>query len=146
MFINVLPSAPPEDSHVYQNLQNELNNQWPDFRFQKVNEISAALNKQVGHYRAVAKRYKRAKKVVNLSAGGKSLLSAIFSSASLGSALSVVGLPATITVGEFVSWFVHVHVVHFSFIPIDNREVLFIGNALQLSVNVTRRRLSSEKK
>ena len=34
-----------------------------------------------------------------MSAGGKSLLSAIFSSASLGSALSVVGLPATITVG-----------------------------------------------
>ena len=99
MFINVLPSAPPEDSHVYQNLQNELNNQWPDFRFQKVNEISAALNKQVGHYRAVAKKYKRAKKVVNLSAAGTSVLSAIFSGAGFGSALSVVGLPATIPLG-----------------------------------------------
>ena len=99
MSANVLPSAPPEDSHVYPNLQNELNNQQCDFRFQKVNEISAALNKEVGHYRAVAKKYKRAKKVVNLSAAGTIVLSAVFSSASLGSALSVVGLLATIPLG-----------------------------------------------
>ena len=38
-----------------------------------------------------------AKKVVNWSAAGSSVLSAAFSSASFGSALSVVGLPATIT-------------------------------------------------
>ena len=47
MSINVLASAPPEDSHLYPTL--------PDFRFEKVNEISAALNKEVGHYRAIAK-------------------------------------------------------------------------------------------
>ena len=62
-------------------------------------EISAALNKEVGHYRTVAKKYKRAKKVVNWSAAGSCLLSAAFSSASFGSALSVVGLPATIPLG-----------------------------------------------
>ena len=45
---NVLPSAPPEDSHLYPQLQ-------PDFRMQKANEISADLNKEVGHYRKVAK-------------------------------------------------------------------------------------------
>jgi len=66
---------------------------------QKVNEISAALNGEVSHYRAVAKKYKRAKKFVTLSAVGSGGLSFVFSSASFGSALSVVGLPATIPLG-----------------------------------------------
>ena len=88
---NVLPSAPPES--IYPQIQP------PDFRMQKVNEISTALAKEVGHYRAVAKKYKRAKKVFNLSAAGSSVLSAAFSSASFGSALSLVGLPATLPLG-----------------------------------------------
>ena len=87
MSLNVLPSAPHEDLHMYPQLH--------DFKFQKVNEISAALNKEVGHSRAAAKKYKRAKKVVNCSVAGSSVLSAAFSSASFGSALSVVSLPAT---------------------------------------------------
>ena len=91
---NVLPSAPPEQ--LYPELPTQPQ---PDFRMQKVSEISAALNKEVGHYRAVAKKYKRAKKVVNWSAAGSSVLSALFSSASFGSAISVVGLPATIPLG-----------------------------------------------
>lgn len=37
--------------------------------------------------------------MVNWKAGGSSILSAAFSSASLGSALSVVGLPTTIPLG-----------------------------------------------
>ena len=74
---NVLPSALPEQ--LYPELPTQSQ---PDFRMQKVNEISAALNKEVGHYRAVAKKYKRAKKVVNWSAAGSSVLSAAFSSAS----------------------------------------------------------------
>ena len=45
------------------------------------------------------KKYKRAEKVVNWRAAGSSVLSAAFSSASFGSALSVVGLPATIPLG-----------------------------------------------
>ena len=88
---NVLPSAPPEN--IYPQIQP------PDFRMQKVNEISTALNKEVGHYRAVAKKYKRTKKVFNWSAAGSSILLAAFSSASFGSALSFVGLPATIPLG-----------------------------------------------
>ena len=88
---NVLPSAPPES--IYPQIRP------PDFRMQKVNEISTALNKEVGHYRAVAKKYKRANKVFNWSAAGSSVLSAAFSSASFGSALSFVGLPATIPLG-----------------------------------------------
>ena len=43
-----------------------------------------------------------AKKVINWSAVGSSVLSVAFSSASFGSALSVVGLPATIPLGESV--------------------------------------------
>jgi len=66
---------------------------------QKINEISAALNGEVSHYRTVAKKYKRSKKFVNWSAAGSSGLSAIFSSTSFSSALSVVGLPATIPLG-----------------------------------------------
>ena len=88
---NVLPSAPPEKR--YPQIQPH------DFRMQKVNEISAAINKEVSHYRAVAKKYKRGKKSFNLSAAGSSFLSAAFSSASFGSALSFVGLPATISLG-----------------------------------------------
>ena len=72
---NVLPSAPPEQ--LYPDLPPQ-----PDFRMQKVNEISASLNKEIGHYRAVAKKYKRAKKAVNWGAAGSSVLSAAFSSAS----------------------------------------------------------------
>ena len=87
--VNVLQPTAPE---LYPQLQ-------PDFRMQKINEISAALNKEVGHYRVVGKKYKRAKKFVNWSAAGSSGLSFVFSSASFGSALSVVGLPATIPLG-----------------------------------------------
>jgi len=68
---------------------------------QKINEISAALNGEVSHCRAVAKKYakKRAKKFVNWSAAGSSGFSAVFSIGGLGSALSVVGLPASIPLG-----------------------------------------------
>ena len=57
------------------------------------------MNKEDGRYRAVAKKYKRAKKAVNWGAAGSSFLSAAFSSGSFGSALSFVGLPATIPLG-----------------------------------------------
>ena len=91
MTSNVLPSAP----------HDETQEMYPqhDFRMQKANEISKALNEEVIHYRRVAKKYKRAKKTTNWAAVGSSALSAAFSSASLGSALSVVGIPATIPLG-----------------------------------------------
>ena len=66
---------------------------------QKVNEVTAALNAEVVHYRAVAKKYKWAKKVTNWSAAGSIIISTAVSSASLASALSVVGLPAAIPLG-----------------------------------------------
>ena len=52
MSSNVLRSAP----ELYPQLHSELNRQLqPDFRMQKVNEILTSLNKEVDHYRAVAK-------------------------------------------------------------------------------------------
>ena len=78
---NVLtPSAPPQ---MYPDLPS-------DFRMKKINEISAALHGEVDHYRTVAKKYKRTKMFVNLGAGGTSVLSAVFSGASFGSAISVI--------------------------------------------------------
>ena len=93
MSLNVLPSAPQEDSNLYPQLSPH------DFRMQKVNEVSAALNAEVIHYRSVAKKYKRAKKATNWIAAGSGLISTACSSPSLGSALSVVGIPAAIPLG-----------------------------------------------
>jgi len=95
---NVLtPSAPPDQ--IYPDLTPL------DFRMKKINEISATLHGEVDHYRSVAKKYKRTKKFVNLGAGGSSVLSAVFSSASFGSAISVIGLPATIPLGGVAGGF-----------------------------------------
>ena len=93
---NVLtPSAPLQ---MYPDLPS-------DFRIKKINEISAAIHGEVDHYRTVAKKYKRTKKFVNWGAGSSSVLSAVFSSASFGSAISVIGLPATIPLGGVAGGF-----------------------------------------
>ena len=92
MSSNVIPSA-PHDELIYPQLSPH------DFRMQKANEVAAALNAKVVHYRGVAKKYKRAKKIVNWSATGSGILSATLSTAGLGSALSIVGLPASIPLG-----------------------------------------------
>jgi len=97
---NVLPpSAPPEQ--IYPHLPSQSG----DFRMKKINKISATLHGEVAHYRTVAKKYKRMKKFVNYGAGGTSVLSAVFSSASFGSAISVIGLPATIPLGGVAGGF-----------------------------------------
>ena len=93
MCSNVIPSAPQEESSLYPQLPQL------DFRMQKAKEVSAALNAEVAHYRAVAKKYKRAKKAANWSTAGCSMFSTVLSSASLASALSIVGLPAAIPLG-----------------------------------------------
>ena len=72
---------------------------------QKANEVAAALNAEVVHYCSVAKKYKRAKKIVNWSATGTGLLSAACSCASFGSAISVIGIPAAIPLGGVVGAF-----------------------------------------
>ena len=92
MSSNVIPSAPHEESSLYPQLP-------PDIWMKKANEIEAAINAEVVHYRGVAKKYKRAKKIVNWSATGTGLISFACSSASFGSALSVIGIPAAIPLG-----------------------------------------------
>ena len=93
MCSNVIPSAPHDESSLYPQLPQR------DFRMQKANEIAAALNAEVAHYRVVAKKYKRAKKIVNWSATVTGLLSAACSSASFGSPISVIGIPVAIPLG-----------------------------------------------
>ena len=88
---NVIPSAP--ESSIYPQLPQH------DFRMQKANEIATALNAEVVHYRVVAKKYNRAKKIVNWSATVTGVLSAACSTASFGSALSVIGIPVAIPLG-----------------------------------------------
>ena len=70
-----------------------------NFRLEKVNEIASTLSQEVTHYRLVGKKYKRANKVVKWLAGGSCYLSAVASSASLGTALSVIGIPAAVPLG-----------------------------------------------
>ena len=89
----MLPSAPQEEPSLYPRLSPH------DFRMQKANVVSASLNAEISHYRTVAKKYKRAKKAVNWSATGCGVFSTLLSSASLASALSVIGLPAAIPLG-----------------------------------------------
>ena len=88
---NVIPSAP--EPSIYHQLPQHY------FMMQKANKIAASLDAEVAHYRAVAKKYKRAKKIVNCSATGTGLISAACSTASFGSALSVIGIPVAIPLG-----------------------------------------------
>ena len=94
MYSNVLPSAPHDETGLYPQLPQH------DFRMQKANEVSAALNAEVFHYRGVGKKYMRAKKAANWSAAGCGMFSTLLSSASLASALSIVGLPAAVPLGS----------------------------------------------
>ena len=93
MCSNVLPSAPQEEPSLYPQLPQH------DFRMQKANEVSAALNAEVIHYRRVAKKYKRGRKTINWLAAGSGLISSACSTASFGSALTVVGIPTAIPLG-----------------------------------------------
>ena len=94
MCSNVLPSAPHDETGQYPQLPQH------DFRMQKANEVSAALNAEVFHYRGVGKKYKRAKKAASWSAADCGMFSTLLSSASLASALSIVGLPAAVPLGS----------------------------------------------
>jgi len=92
---NLLPPSAPPAEPLYPVLAEPSQN----FRLQKINEISYTLAREVDHYHLVAKKYKRARKFVNWSAAGSSVLSAAFSSVSFGTVLSMVGLPATVPLG-----------------------------------------------
>jgi len=90
--VNLLPPSAPPAEPLYPVLAAPSEN----FCLQKINEIANTLDGEVAHYRLIAKKYKRARKFVNWSAAGSSVLSAAFSNASFGSAMSLVGLPATV--------------------------------------------------
>ena len=102
--VNFLPSAPPAPQSETQNLYPNLpvsEQQFSTTCLEKVNEIASTLSQEVTRYRLVGKKHKRANKVVKWLAGGTSSLSAVASSASLGTALSVIGIPAAVPVQNF---------------------------------------------
>ena len=57
MCSNVIASAPHDESSLYPQLPQY------DFRMQKGNEVEAALNAEVSHYRGVAKNISEPKKL-----------------------------------------------------------------------------------
>jgi len=63
---NVLPSAPPEEP-----LHPVLTAPAENFRLQKIDEMAKVLDQEVGNYRLVAKKYKRAKKFVKVGVNMK---------------------------------------------------------------------------
>lgn len=105
---NVLPSAPAfvesETQSLYPHAQ--LPSQ-PDinFRLAKINEILNTLEKELTHYRLVAKKYNKAKTTVNWTSAGAGFISAVLSSASLGSALSAIGIIISIPLGAIAGLF-----------------------------------------
>ena len=118
---NVLPSAPREGEKqsIYRNhhaglCSTETQTISPqDFGLAKVNETAATLAQEVSHYWLVGKKYKQVKTVTNWLVGGSGVFSAAVSNASLGTALSVIGIPAAVPLravgGCFAlasSWFV----------------------------------------
>ena len=104
MCSNVLPSAPHDETQgMYPHLPHYETQH--DFRMQKANEVSADLNKEVEKYRALAKKSKRAKKATNWVAAGSGFISSACSISSLGTALTVVGIPAAISLGGISGFF-----------------------------------------
>ena len=110
---NVLPTAPPEsDENCYSTTVQQSTQLYPslpaqpdNFRLQKINEIATTLNHEVEHYRLVAKKYKKVQTAINWTASGAGFLSTLFSSASLGSALTGIGLTAAVPLGGIAGVF-----------------------------------------
>ena len=105
---NVLPSAPsyePQtETHttIYPFLPTQPDN---NFRMQKANEVLKYLSDEVSHYRLVAKKYKRAKTIINyasFSAGG---VSGFLSAGGVAAAFTGIGVPAAIPIGCVASLF-----------------------------------------
>ena len=107
MSSNVLPSAPEYgDAETQSTLYPVLPTQ-PDntFRMQKANEVLKFLSDETSHYRLVAKKYKRAKTLINyacFSAGG---VSGFLSAGGVAAAFTGIGVPAAISIGCVASLF-----------------------------------------
>ncbi|KAL9955314.1 hypothetical protein ACROYT_G036621 [Oculina patagonica] len=97
---NVLPSAPAygdrEENSVKQTLYPALPNQPENFRLTKINQICSEFDKEVAKYRAVLKKYKKVKSFFHYSAISMGGLSSVLSASSLGTAVTVVGLPVSV--------------------------------------------------
>ena len=102
---NVLPSAPDFRESETQTLYPLLPIQPDNFRLSKINEICLILDRELTHYRLVAKKYNKAKTAVNWTIGGLSFVSSVLTSVSIGSALSGVGIIISIPLGVIAGVF-----------------------------------------
>ena len=85
--VNVIPSAP----ELYpMNEITQINAE--DFRLKKNSDLQTELKNEAGHYRQVAKKYKRSHSMAHISAVGLGSLSAGLSSATLATALTGFGI------------------------------------------------------
>lgn len=83
------PSAPKEES-IYPSLEEEFNPR--NFRLENISKIQKEINEQVEHYRLVAKKYKKANKVLEYSVFAMSGVTTAISSVALVTALTGAGV------------------------------------------------------
>ena len=80
--VNVIASAPPANMFPALEYYQQLNlpdNQNENFRMEKISEIAASLDQEVKYYKLVAKKYKKAKAVMDYAAAGTGFVSTLFS-------------------------------------------------------------------
>lgn len=80
--VNVIASAPPANMFPTLEHYQQLNlpdNQNENFRMAKINKIAASLDQEVKYYKLVAKKYKKAKAVMDYAAAGTGFVSTLFS-------------------------------------------------------------------
>ena len=84
---NIIPSAPP----LYPSLKRESAG---DYRLKTISDCQKELENEISHYRRISKKYKRAKTIINAFATSAGVLTAVLSSASLATSLTLIGAVA----------------------------------------------------
>ena len=80
---NIIPSAPP----LYSSLRESVG----DYRLKKISDCQKELENEISHYRRISKKYKRAKTIINAFVASTGVLTAVLSSASLATSLTLIG-------------------------------------------------------
>ena len=88
----MLPSAPEYAEQLYPMHEiTQINAE--DFRLKKISDLQTELTNETDHYRQ--KKYKRTHSITHISAVGLGSVSAVMSSATLATALTVFGIVAS---------------------------------------------------
>ena len=84
---NIIPSAPP----LYPSLGESVG----DYRLKKISDCQKELENEISHYKRMRKKYKRAKTIINAFAAATGVLTAMLSTASLATLLTLIGAPVS---------------------------------------------------